>query len=94
MVVQHAGRTDVTPCTSRLLWASFLKLRCCALALFGPQISVGKQLKSLIDMSDNTKIGFSVFVSHTRRRLAHLCHWLPVPGSLHDVGRYSRLTGF
>jgi hypothetical protein len=27
------------------------------------QISVGKQLKQLIDMSDNTKIGFSVFVS-------------------------------
>ncbi|KAI8462580.1 MAG: eukaryotic initiation factor [Monoraphidium minutum] len=25
------------------------------------QISVGKQLKSLLDMSDNTKIGFSVF---------------------------------
>lgn len=30
------------------------------------QISVGKQLKSLLDMSDNTKIGFSVFVSTCR----------------------------
>jgi hypothetical protein len=27
------------------------------------QISVGKQLKQTLDMSDNTKIGFSVFVS-------------------------------
>jgi len=27
------------------------------------QISVGKQLKQLLDVSDNTKIGFSVFVS-------------------------------
>lgn len=27
------------------------------------QVSVGKQLKSILDMGDNTKIGFSVFVS-------------------------------
>jgi hypothetical protein len=65
------------------------------------QISVGKQLKQLLDMSDNTKIGFSVFVSAAWRRAGqvsaclatwHVCNSESLPCSCSSKLRHSLLT--